>query len=109
MRRESSKRTDRPEMSEKEFQEWLRQLAKVTGWLYYHTYRSRRSPSGFPDAVLVKAGRMIFAELKVGRNKPSGAQTRWLMEACAVPGVESYCWYPEHRPEIERKLRGVYA
>lgn len=95
-----------------EFQEWLRQLAGVTNWLYYHTHQSKHSPAGFPDTVLVKqdgkgAARMIFAELKIGKREPTTEQVKWLMAAQRVPGVESYCWYPHQRDEIEAKLKGA--
>ena len=58
-------------------------LAQGLGWgLAYHTHRSDRSPAGFPDLVLVnvRAGRLVFAELKRQRKsaKPSPAQVAWL-------------------------------
>jgi hypothetical protein len=93
-------------ITEKQFQHWLMQLAKLTGWLAFHTYRSVRSPAGFPDTVLVKEGRVIFAELKVGKNKLSPPQVRWVEELSGSEGVEVYVWRPEDRPEIERILKG---
>src|SRR5690606_18787452 len=56
-------------------------LAPLLGWLGYHTYRSTRSPEGFPDLCLVhpKAGRLVFAELKrQKRSNPTPAQVEWL-------------------------------
>lgn len=94
-------------LTEKQFQQWLMDLAGITNWLAYHTHDSRRSAAGFPDTVLVKSGRMIFAELKVGKRKATTEQTHWLMEACAVPGVESHVWYPHQRDEIEAILKGA--
>lgn len=91
-------------MKEKDFQEWLRQLAGLTGWLYYHPHRSQHSAAGFPDTVLVKGNSLIFAELKVGRNKPTRAQHEWLSALTGVCG-EVYVWYPEDRAWIERRLR----
>ena len=51
-------------------------VAKMLGWLCYHTYDSRRSASGFPDLVLVRE-RVLFRELKVGKNKLSQSQELW--------------------------------
>lgn len=47
------------------------------GWLRYHTHDSRRSPSGFPDEVLARGPRIIFAELKRQRGKLSTTQQAW--------------------------------
>jgi hypothetical protein len=63
-------------MTEKAFQSDVMQVAKMLGWLCYHTYDSRRSASGFPDLVLVRE-RVLFRELKVGKNKLSQSQELW--------------------------------
>lgn len=81
--------------SEKDFTTDIRSFAKtVGGWLEYHTYDSRRSTPGFPDLVLVRDERLIFAELKVGRGKLSQFQKMWLSELHKVPKVEVYLWHP---------------
>lgn len=53
-------------------------LAKWTGWLTYHTHRSDHSSPGFPDLVLVKPPRLVFAELKIERKHPTTSQWEWL-------------------------------
>ena len=63
-------------MTEKAFQSDVMRVAKMLGWLPYHTFDSRRSASGFPDLVLVRE-RVLFRELKVGKNKLSQAQELW--------------------------------
>ena len=63
-------------MTEKAFQSDVMRVAKMLGWLCYHTYDSRRSASGFPDLVLVRE-RVLFRELKVGKNKLSPTQELW--------------------------------
>ena len=63
-------------MTEKAFQSDVMQVAKMLGWLCYHTFDSRRSASGFPDLVLVRE-RVLFRELKVGKNKLSQSQELW--------------------------------
>lgn len=45
---------------------------------------------GFPDLCMVRE-RMIFAELKVGKNKASPEQVDWLEHLEAV-SVEAYLW-----------------
>lgn len=97
--------------TESDFQEWLRQLAKVCGWLYFHVHRSTHSPSGFPDTVLVRLDpepRLIFAELKTDdleTSQPSIDQWIWLYWLQQIPGVECYLWRPSEKDEIEQLLR----
>lgn len=105
-------------------------LAQRLGWLAYHTYRSDRSPAGFPDLTLVHpaAGLLRFAELKKQkRSNPTPAQAEWL-EALALverradhdrswsevsdglpndPLIEVYLWRPLDllNGNVERALR----
>lgn len=91
-------------MPEAVLQEQVRQVAQLHGWRYYHTHRSDRSPAGFPDTVLLRRDRLIFAELKrqAKRYKPSPAQQAWLddlqqladFSLSAVGAVEVYVWRP---------------
>ena len=81
------------------------QAAEILGWRYYHTHNSKRSPSGFPDLVLVRRGRIIFAELKVGSNVPTPAQQEWIEDLDECEGVDVYVWTPDDWPEIKRALR----
>ena len=91
-----------PDEPEARFQSRVIALAKRAGWLVYFTHRSTHSPAGYPDLCMVKPasatsrGRLIYAELKVGRGKLSTDQMVWL-EALrhSVPGVECYCFYPK--------------
>jgi len=71
----------------------------------------RRSVEGFPDLVLVRPpaggggrGRVVFAELKVGRARPTVAQEAWL-EGLRLAGQEAYVWWPEQEAEIVEVLR----
>ena len=87
-------------------------LAGQLGYtLAYHTHDSRRSVEGFPDLVLVRPpaggggrGRVVFAELKVGRARPTVAQEAWL-EGLRLAGQEAYVWWPEQEAEIVEVLR----
>lgn len=105
--------------SELEFTRWVRkQATEGHGWMVYHTYDSRRSDAGFPDLVMVRGGRIIFAELKYDkgyadwddrkpkrRGKISDAQQEWLDALGNVFGVECYVWkYPDSVGELLRIL-----
>lgn len=94
--------------TEKEFQASVIELARVNGFRDYHTHNSRHSAAGFPDLVLVRGDRLIFAELKTERGRVSEAQRAWLDDLTAVAlacsGVEVYIWRPSHWPHIARAL-----
>lgn len=88
--------------SEADFETWLLDLAKLRGWMAYHTHDSRRSNEGFPDWVLWKPGRLIFAELKDNKRQPTPEQRLCLgglQTLPDVPGspVEVYLWRPSDR------------
>ena len=78
--------------SEKQFEGQVKDLAKIFHWLYYHTWRSIHSPAGFPDCVLVRGNRIIFAELKSEKGKVSTSQQEWL-DALKETSVEVFLWY----------------
>jgi hypothetical protein len=91
--------------------DWLRKVidtAKLFGWRYAH-FRPALTKhgwvthmdggKGFPDLVLLRAPRLILAELKVHpatrkEGRPSEEQQGWLDGFGAVPSVESYVWRP---------------
>jgi hypothetical protein len=81
-------------ITEKQFEAQVRQLAHLYGWLCYHTWRSIHSPAGFPDLVLVRGSRLVFAELKTARGKLTAAQQQWL-EALRQTAAEVYVWRPD--------------
>jgi hypothetical protein len=90
---------------EKDFQRAVIDLARLTGWRVHHTRpaltrRGRwltpiQGDAGFPDLVLVRAGRVIFAELKRVGGKPTAEQQAWLEALQACAGVEVYLWTPD--------------
>ena len=41
-------------ISEKDFQQQVKDLARMLGWKTYHTYDSRRSDPDFPDLVMAR-------------------------------------------------------
>lgn len=74
-------------MSETELQDAILRAAVPLGWLAYHTYDSRRSTAGFPDLALVRAPRLILAELKDAKGRVSPDQSRWAHELELVAAV----------------------
>jgi len=95
-----------PSITEQAFESQVKDLAKLFGWRYYHTWRSFHSPAGFPDCVMVRENRLIFAELKTETGKVSPAQEDWLL-AIKIVGkpVESYLWRPSDFDLIKEALR----
>ena len=92
--------------SEKELQSRIERLAKITGWLYYHTFDSRRSTSGFPDVTLCEPRRgVVFAELKSGTGRLTDEQREWLL-ALAATGETACLWRPRHMNDIASFLAG---
>lgn len=83
-------------MNEAEFQRAVLQIALMYAWRAYHTFDSRRSAAGFPDLVLVRPPRLIFAELKQDGKNPTIAQSQWLDDLRGIHGanVEVYVWRP---------------
>ncbi len=67
-------------MRERHLQAHIEAAARMLGWRLYHTRDSRGSAAGFPDLVLVRRGRLIFAELKAQRGKIDEAQRDWYRE-----------------------------
>jgi VRR-NUC domain len=91
--------------SERDFMAMVLDMAELFNWRAYHTRDSRGSAAGFPDLVLVRGERLIFAELKTARGKVSDAQTAWLNALASVPGIEVHVWRPGDHSEIEHVLR----
>lgn len=101
--------------SEAEFQSNVIEMASALGWRHYHTHDSRRSPGGFPDLVLVRRGRLVFAELKRVNERLRDDQREWIEDiayAERIVGLSSsqrplqvYVWRPCDMDEIEGVLR----
>src|SRR5215207_7573653 len=95
-------------------QEHVRQAALLGGWLYYHTYDSRKSPEGFPDVLALRGDQLIVAELKSEGKDPTPAQQKWLaafriLEALLPDHISVYVWRPGDLADIDRSLLGKRA
>lgn len=94
-------------MTEAQLQAAIIELAVVLGYRHYHTFNSRKSPSGFPDLVLVRAPRIVFAELKSAQGSLTAEQKEWMASLAACPSVETCLWGPADWLDgtIEKVLR----
>jgi len=103
-------------MRERELQQGIVDVARILGYRVAHfraaqTAHGWRTPvgadgMGFPDLCIVGNGRILFRELKVGRNVLSSEQAAWL-EALRMAGVDAGVW-TEHEwasGEIEAELK----
>jgi hypothetical protein len=94
-------------LTEKELLSNVIETAHIYGWKVAHfrsvpVKRGKRvvwetpvqaDGAGFPDLCMVRDRRLIFAELKVGKNKPSDKQREWIA-LLQVP-AEAYLWHEE--------------
>lgn len=126
-------------LTEDQFQRQVIDLAHAYHWLVAHfraarTDRGWRTPveadaEGFPDLVLVRGKRLIFAELKSQKGRVSAAQQGWLDSLAVVcagvaleldelrsnappnslpvepPSVEVYVWRPSMFDEVHELLK----
>lgn len=84
--------------------------ARTAGWLCAHfrpaqTQRGRwitpmAGDKGFPDLVLAKHGRLLLAELKTDKGRPSREQEAWL----AALGSHGRLWRPAQWGEVQHEL-----
>lgn len=96
-------RIEAVQMSEKTFQQRIRNLAEEMGWRVYAVYDSRKTPAGWPDLTLVKGERLCFWELKSQRGKTTESQNEWLAELAAT-GAETAVYRPADYELIVRML-----
>jgi hypothetical protein len=90
--------------SEKEWQRAICNRADWLGWHWYHTHDSRRSPAGFPDLVLVRRDRLIFAELKTDKGRVRPPQHHWL-QLLEQTMSEVYVWRPRDYDHVLEVLK----
>jgi hypothetical protein len=114
-------------MTEQQFTNEILAWAKRFKWRAFHVRNSGaggntlvQGDKGFPDLVLVRPPRLVFAELKVGKagtlkGDPTPEQVEWLkaLGECEVepygmpgPSCETYVWRPESWDEIVKVLSG---
>ncbi len=108
-------------ISEKAFTTTVIRMAQAFGWKVAHfrpgmTLRGRwvtpvqGDGAGFPDLFLLRADRLIIAELKTERGRLSERQVSWYMDLLAFsahfgPEVLVTIWRPSDIDKIEAELR----
>ncbi len=93
------------QISERDFQQQVVDLARLHGWMVYHTHNSRRSEKGFPDLTLVRRDRLMFVELKTETGEVTPEQHAWLDALEWTGRVDVRVWRPRDWTEIEDSLR----
>jgi hypothetical protein len=100
---------------ERAFQKAVIDLARTLGYKVAHfrpakTSKGWRTPvaadgKGWPDLCIVGRGRVIFAEIKVGKNQLTDEQRAWLEHLRDCDQV-AWCWRPEDWDLIIHTLTG---
>lgn len=106
-------------MTEAELERAVVELARWLGYRVAHfgvglSRKGWRTPAradaaGWPDLVVVGNGRVLYRELKVGRNRLTVEQGEWL-ECLEAAGCDVGIWreLDWHSGGIEAELRGVH-
>jgi hypothetical protein len=97
------------QMSEQELEDCICDFLDTFGIWYHHDRPARtgrqdhrgravwrnhfRGPKGIPDLLIVGNDRVIWAELKTQKGRPTPDQTEWL-ERLKRAGQEVYVWRP---------------
>jgi hypothetical protein len=90
-------------MTESEWQKQVLKSAHTLGWQSMHIVRTVKHQAfgakgsmgtGWPDLVLVKGGRIIFAELKTQKGITTPEQKQVLALLFEIPGAECHIWRP---------------
>ena len=96
------------EMNEYEFMRLVMKWADEFNWLWFHSYDGRKyvGTKGFPDLCLVRKDKMIFAELKIGREIPTADQRKWLslINSFGKKRIFSVVWRPDDWRKIKLEL-----
>jgi|SRR5215471_14963342 len=92
-------------ITHQQLQSWVVNAATMLNWRWYHTWISIHSAYGFPDLVLVRPPRLIFAEIKTEDDDVTEAQDLWLTDLAKCPGTETYLWRPADLDRIGEILK----
>ena len=99
--------------TEAEFQRTVTDLAESLGWDWMHVGRvGKYAPNGakgtlgkgWPDLLLVRGKRIIFAELKAQRADPLPEHQKRVLNVL-LQAVECYVWRPSDLPMILEELQ----
>jgi len=100
-------------MTEAQLQDAIATYARTIGWTVAHFRPARTNQgwrtagaydaAGFPDLVLVRGPRLIFAELKSHSGKVRPDQQWWLDRLETTP-AEVYVWRPDDWPSTVTRV-----
>lgn len=108
-----------PRQAERDFMAAVLKYAELLGWRHFHDAATNapracwhcgrrstapRNPAGWPDLVMIRRPRILFAELKAEGERPTPDQQAWLDELAAC-GQQVFVWWPSSWSEIEKVLR----
>jgi hypothetical protein len=94
-----------PAITERAWMAQVRELAGLYGWRTYHPWLSVHSQPGWPDLALVKAPRLILAELKSDKGRLTVHQKEWIEVLGQCDEIEAVVWRPEDLETVNRLLR----
>jgi hypothetical protein len=96
-------------MPEKELQKTIREMATAFGWSFVYSVPDSRlaTAKGMPDLILLKEGRLMFAELKTMQGRLTSEQVIVLDLLRSIPEVEVNVWRPDSLLDgtVEKALR----
>jgi hypothetical protein len=98
-------------LTEKQFLQQVKDLARILGWRTYHTWQSIHSQKGYPDLTMWRVprddepGRVLLAELKSAKGKVSPEQLQTISEL-RVCGLDVHIWRPDDLDLIVEVLGG---
>lgn len=104
----------RPAYNEEAFRLQVTQYAELNGCRVLHNYPTKRGDrsttsttiKGWPDLQIMRPpDLLLWAELKVGRNKPTPEQLEVLEFLRGFGGTRVFVWYPADWSQIETVLR----
>jgi hypothetical protein len=106
---------ERVEVSEADWQRTVVETAEALGWVVCHTRRSfggmgqgwvtATTLKGWPDLVLIRPPRLVFAELKKESGRLTDDQRRVLELLSKCDGAETHVWRPSDWHEVAAVLR----
>jgi hypothetical protein len=83
----------------------VRQCALANGFLFYHTYSSRKSEPGYVDCTIAKPGHPLYLwELKTKDGKLTMEQQRWIEFLSQTRGTEVAVYRPDQWALMEQRL-----
>ncbi|HUT78006.1 MAG TPA: hypothetical protein VM285_09985 [Polyangia bacterium] len=102
--------------TEAEFQGQVTEVARLFDWEWVHFRPARTAHgwatpvegplgTGFPDLILVRGSRLIFAELKSDKGKLTVHQEVAQATLSGIPCAEVYVWRPRDFDDIVKLLR----